>query len=261
MTSYTEHRSTARVLDALSLVAQCGKAGYTLTEICQQLDAPKSSMLPILRTLVQRHFLAFDSESSRYSISYAAFQTGNAYLEKLDALSEINTQLQHITDTCAETSYFATLKDGCSFYIAKHDSPETIRMAATVGYSLPAYSTGIGKALLADYTLADLQKLYPEGLQPLTPHTITDIHRLAAQLEAFRATGYFYEEGESTPHVRCVAVPLRKDRVVVSAISVAVPAFRYTKEKEQMILHLLDRAKQHLEHIFQYADINLSSIP
>ena len=134
-------------------------------------------------------------------------------------------------------------------------------MTATVGYSLPAYCTGIGKALLADYTLPALQQLYPHGLHPQTPNTITDIPYLAAQLETFRATGFFYEIEESTPHVRCIAVPLRKNGVVVSAISVAIPAFRYTSEKEESIHLLLQNAKHQLENILQYADINLIHMP
>ena len=55
-----QHRSTERVLDILELVAQDGRPHYTLTQISQRLDAPKSSLLPILRTLHQRGYLFFE---------------------------------------------------------------------------------------------------------------------------------------------------------------------------------------------------------
>ncbi|MBD5395055.1 MAG: IclR family transcriptional regulator [Lachnospiraceae bacterium] len=260
MATSNEHRSTTRVLDALELIAQGGKSGYTLTEICQQLDVAKSSMLPILHTLVHRHYLSTDSVSGKYTIGSYAFQIGNAYLENFDTMSEITKELHNITNVCSETSYFATLKDGEAFYIAKADSSESIRMVAAIGHSLPAYSTGIGKALLTDYSLADLKKLYPQGLRSLTPKTITDFNELAAQLKKSRSCGFSCEIEESTQYIRCLAVPLRKNGTVIAAISVAIPVFRYTSEKEDLILHLLENSKQRLEHIFQSINVNFDII-
>ncbi len=259
MASLNEHRSTARALDALELIAQGGKAGYTLTEACQHLDVAKSSMLPILHTLVGRGYLSLDTVSGKYTIGSYVFQIGNAYLENFDAIDEIIKELHNITNVCSETSYFATLKGGDAFYIAKADSPESIRMVAAVGHSLPAYSTGIGKALLTDYSMADLKKLYPNGLRPLTPKTVTDIKELAAQLEASRSCGYAQETEESTQYIRCLAVPLRKGGKVIAAISVAIPVFRFSAEKEELILHLLKNSKQRLEHIFQSVDVNFET--
>ncbi len=51
----------------------------------------------------------------------------------------------------------------------------------------------VGKALLTDYSLADLKKLYPVGLCLRMPNTVTDMRELAAQLEALRACGYACE--------------------------------------------------------------------
>lgn len=260
MTPSREHRSTARVLDTLAYIACGGRRGYTLTEICRQLDAPKSSMVPILHTLAERHYLSMDPESGRYTIGAAAFQIGNAYLENFDAMNEISRELQSITDVCSETSWFATLRGGEAFYIAKADSPEPIRMVAAVGHSLPAYSTGIGKALLADHSVSDLHRLYPQGLRPLTPATITDFDILADQLAEVRETGFSHETEESSQYIRCLAVPLRKNGAILAAISVAVPVFRYTDEKEALIRLLLKNAKQRLEQTFQKVNVSFDHI-
>ena len=142
MSNSTEHRSTTRVLDALELVAGGGRDGYTLTELCQRLDVPKSSMFPILHTLCERGYLTLHPDSGRYTTGPSALRLGNAYLENIDALDEITKELRTITAACSETSYFATLKGGNAFYLAKADSPEPIRMVAAIGHSLPAYSTG-----------------------------------------------------------------------------------------------------------------------
>lgn len=251
MTNSSEHRSTTRVLDALELIAQGGRDGYTLTEICQQLDAPKSSMFPILHTLCGRGYLTLHADNGRYTSGPASLRLGNAYLESIDVLDEITKELRTITAACSETSYFATLKDGNAFYLAKADSPEPIRMVAAVGHSLPAYSTGVGKALLIDHSLADLKRLYPQGLKPLTANTVTDFQKLEDQLTAARESGFAYESEESNQYIRCIAVPLRREGRITAAVSVAVPVFRYTEEKAELIRLLLKTARQRLERLFQ----------
>ncbi|MDE5910465.1 MAG: IclR family transcriptional regulator [Lachnospiraceae bacterium] len=259
MANSNEHRSTTRVLDALELIAESGKDGFDLTEICQQMDMAKNSVLPILRTLVHRHYLSIDPVSGKYTIGSYAFQIGNAYLENFDTMKEIKRELQNITNACSETSHFATLKSGNAFYIAKADSPESIRMAAAVGLGLPAYSTGIGKALLTDCTLDDLMKLYPKGLRPLTPKTITDFDALAAQLNQAHSCGFSCEIEECEQNIRCLAVPLRKNGTIIAAISVAIPVYRYTPGKEELILYLLKNSKQRLEYIFQSINVSIDT--
>ena len=55
----TEHRPTARVLNILELLA-ANQEGLTLTEIAEAIDAPKSSILPLIHTMAQRKFIFLD---------------------------------------------------------------------------------------------------------------------------------------------------------------------------------------------------------
>lgn len=50
----TPHRSTSRVLDIFDLLSTTME-GFTLTEIAQALQSPKSSILPILQTMASRN--------------------------------------------------------------------------------------------------------------------------------------------------------------------------------------------------------------
>ena len=56
----TAHRSTSRVLDIFELLSTTSSDGATLTEIAQALESPKSSILPILQTLVARGYIDMD---------------------------------------------------------------------------------------------------------------------------------------------------------------------------------------------------------
>jgi DNA-binding IclR family transcriptional regulator len=252
-----DHRSTGRVLDVLELISSSSE-GFTLTEICNAISAPKSSMFPIIHTLHERSFLVFNEMSSKYSIGYMAFQVGNAFLNNFDIMKQIQNEMQNIVNICSETSHFATLVGGDVLYLKKIDSPEPIRMISTVGNRLPAYGTGLGKALLIDHTIAELKQFYPAGLKPLTANTITDFQVLENQLQLARVEGLTYEEEESNQYIRCVAIPIRKDNRVIAALSVAIPTFRYTDEKSDLVKHLLFNAKGKIENWLKIVSIDFT---
>ena len=241
-----DHRSTSRVLDVFEYIAS-NSEGYTLTEICTAIGAPKSSMFPIIHTLLERQYLVFNETTSKYSIGSMAFHVGNSFLKSFDILKQIQDEMQNIVNVCLETCHFATLVGGDVLYLKKVDSPEPIRMISTVGNRLPAYGTGLGKALLMDHDLEDLKALYPKGLKPLTEKTITDLKVLESQLQRARIEGLAYEIEESNQYVRCIAIPIRKNNAIIAALSVAIPTFRYSEEKGELVKHLLFNAKAKLE--------------
>ena len=82
------HRSTSRVLDILELVAE-HPSEYNLTDISNLMEAPKSSLYPILYTLTARHFLALDN-NGRYKVDFSLYQVGNSYLSQLNFLDEVD---------------------------------------------------------------------------------------------------------------------------------------------------------------------------
>lgn len=252
-----QHRSTARVLDILELVA-ANPSAYTQSDICRILEAPKSSLFPILHTLTDRHFLALD-EGARYRVGAAAYGVGASYLSGLNILEEAEKLLREITGTCMETSHFAVLADGDVLYLKKVDSPEPIRMTSQVGVRIPAYATALGKALLADYDMEQLKKLYHNHLEALTPHTITDFETLEGQLLEVHRQGYAFEMEESTPYIRCFAVPVRKNGQIAAAVSVAVPIFRYTDEKGRLILQLLQEVRTRIENLLNIGGMEIPS--
>ena len=106
------------------------------------------------------------------------------------------------------------------------------------------------------HTQSQLERLYPEGLTPLTEKTIRDIPALAAQLTQAREEGYAWEIEESTDHIRCFAVPVRKNGAVAGAVSMAIPLFRYNEEDKDGIISALQRTAQRLETLLQQADAN-----
>lgn len=242
-----QHRTTARILDILENLSD-SDMGMTLTELAQALDAPKSSLFPIVHTLEERHYLQQDYATGRYTIGPGALILGSAF--SVDRGTEaIITVMKQIVAICQETCQFGILDRGNVLYVEKEDSPQTIRMISWVGKRLPANTTAIGKALLSGLTDDAVRELYAGGLPVLTKHTQTDIEKLLSQLRAIRNGEIATEWEESMPQLACWAIPLRRDGQVFAALSVAVPLFRCQPEKIELVCQTLQQARMELEYI------------
>lgn len=246
MTLKEPHRATQRVIDILENIAYNRKEGLSLAEISTQLEAPKSSLFPIVHTLCENNFIQINNQTGKYTMGFKTYELGNTFLCDDYVNASILDIMHNISDQCRETCYFGELEDGDVYYLFKVDSPESLRMV-NAGKKLPAYSCGIGKALLSDKSFDDLKKLYPENLEPLTENTIKNINILYEQLKQIRSQDIAFEKEESTKYIQCIAIPIRKNGKVRAAMSVATPVFRYTPEKETMIIGLLKQAQLKIE--------------
>ncbi|CAK7055497.1 MULTISPECIES: IclR family transcriptional regulator [Fusobacterium] len=254
-----EHRPTARVLNILELLA-ANQEGLTLTEIAEAIDAPKSSVLPLIHTMAQRKFIFFDVHTYKYSIGIGSFCVGSAYTSNMNALQFIKSEMKYIVKKTNEICQMGIFDRGQVLYVAKVDSDDPIRIISYVGKRLPAYCTALGKALLCQKNIKELKKLYPDGLKKYTPNTITDFEVLADQLKEIKQTMIATENGEVNEQSDCISVPLFKGDDILAAISVSVPSFRMTEEKTELIKSMLLETKTKIETFFREHDIDSTQL-
>ena len=58
-----------------------------------------------------------------------------------------------------------------------------------------------------------------------------------------------YEKGESTAGIQCVGTVIQVQGEILAGMSIAVPQFRYTHEREEQFKALLVKAKSQIERI------------
>ena len=249
------HRPTLRVLKILEAVA-FNKQGYTLTEMADFIGAPKSSIFPVLHTLVDQKYLYYNRQSMRYFIGMKAYEVGQTYAKPSDVLKDISEIILNMVNVCGETSHFAVLDGGNIFYLITHDSPERVRIFTTVGARMPAYATSLGKALLLDLSLEQLQAMYPDQLPPLTSQTVPTVHQLYGQLQDFQTGQVAFEQGESNANISCFAVPIRKNGGINAALSISVLQSHFTDDKAELLKVLLKNAKNKIENLVKDVDVN-----
>lgn len=249
-----EHKTANRILDILELVCN-NSEGFTFSEISRALNIPKSSLHPLIMTLCNRDYVRLIKGEQKYHIGESLFVLGNKYIENVDILHEIKTILKTLSFNVEETVYFGVLSGKDVLYLARSDektnsnSKSNLRLVSSVGYKMPAYGVGFGKALLSQFSFEELQKLYYDGLKPITQYTVKTVEELYKQCETVRMTGFAYESQESTEYVNCIAVPIKNNEKYIAGLSVATPVFRFNDKKKLIIEKELKNAQESIEKI------------
>jgi DNA-binding IclR family transcriptional regulator len=241
-----EVKSAARTLELLELLAARRNRPARLRELSEALGMPRSSCYAVLRTLTKYGWVRTDASGTLYGIGIRALLAGTTYLDTDPYVRIAKAALDRLGEQLDETFHLGRLSGVDVVYLVTRESGQYLRAHSRVGRRLPAYSTALGKALLAELG-PELDEHLPESLAPLTEHTITDRATLVADLAKAREDGHSVDREENIAGVQCFAVPLRYAEPASDAISCSVPLARLTPARENDIVTALKRARDHIE--------------
>lgn len=219
------HNPTKRVVDILIYISKIQK-GCNLTEISKALELPKSTISPILKTLLDTKLIEQNKENLKYTIGINSFKIGNMYLENINIIDIIKSHMRAVVKECNEICQLGMLDGADVVYIAKVDSAQPIKLSSSVGKTLPASCTALGKILLSSLNDDMLKELYKNGFESLTNKSITNIETLLKQINQIRKSNFASESGESNPQIECLAVPIFNKGQIFASMSVSIPLFR-----------------------------------
>lgn len=215
--------NAARVLKAFTP----SEREWGVTDLARRLGIAKSTAHRLLATLTDEGLLEQDPTTGRYRLGLVVFDMAAA-AQSVDLHEAVLTPMTELRNRTGETVQVAVLDGREVVYVERLDSPNTLRLFIEVGRRNSAHSTGCGKALLAFQPPDQLDRVLRNWkLGAKTPHTITDIAALRADLAEARRRGYAVNRHESESGIISVAAPIRDvSGRTVAAISVAGPAER-----------------------------------
>lgn len=220
-------KSAQRTLEILEAVARSAE-GVSFVDLAEALPYPKSSLHGLLQTIVAMRWLTFDPARRLYSVGVKPWEVGQSFLGSRELVVRARQFLREANVELGETVQLGILDDLDVVYIDKVDGTQPLRLISSVGSRLPAYVTGIGKALLSglpDEALAE--RFAGIELTGYTERTITSGDALIEVVQEVRRRGYATDDGEYTHGVYCVAVPIYgAGGEVVAAMSCSVPKAR-----------------------------------
>ena len=129
--------------------------------------------------------------------------------------------------------------------------PEFLQPARADGQRVAAHSTGVGKAILAQLSPEQVDRLISRtGLPAATPMTITTPEKLHRELAKIRRLGYSHDNEEQEQGVCCYAVPV-PGLPISMGLSVSGPKFRITKEFGKQAVPRLEAIARKLSEALQ----------
>lgn len=251
------HNPTERVTNILKIIAK-NSDKLNFSSISKLTNMPKSTLSPILKTLVELEFLVLNPISQTYSIGLATFQIGQAYLENVNGLEIIKSHMRSIVAQCNETCQIGINHNNEVLYLTKVECSLPIKLMSSIGRNLPLYCTGLGRVLLCEYSEDEIRNLYSNGMNQFTENTVTDIEELLEIVKKAKINKFAEEFGEVTSDACCIAVPIMINNKINAAMGVSLPIFRANQEEVLKIKNLL---KEHSLLISkELENLNIKSI-
>lgn len=205
--------------------------GAGVSELARQLNMPKSTTHNYLSTLEESDYLI--KEDGIYYVGVRFLELGS-YVRNRRKIYEISKP--EVCDLAEETGELANLlieEHGKGTYLQRARGAHAVHVEVPEGTRVPLYCTGLGKSILAHLPEERVETIIErEGIEQITPNTVTDRETLFDQLDEIRDRGYALDDEERIQGLRCVAAPiLSTDDRVLGAISVAGPSNRISGER------------------------------
>lgn len=232
--SESGHRAVSRALQVLEAAA-IADDGVTLAGLAIALDAPKSSLHPVVKALVHRGYL--DLRNARYHLGPAVTALSHVsqpavVLAAQDAMAELNHRFN-------ETVMLGTMVGDTLVYLDVVESSQAVR------YSPPRVRQHFERP-------SSIMKLYLADLEPPAfDRYLTDrIHdpefatRLRAEVDHARTHGIAYNRGDTFEDLSAVAARISSRDGLVAALSIGGPSTRVAPRFDELAAAVLAGATQ-----------------
>ncbi len=224
-----------KTLNILEFVAQHPK-GLSLVEIARGAGMPKTTAYRILEILAARDYVEWNVDSERYTLGLKALEIGVSGLAGQDIVDVAIPHLRELSEVTGETSFLGVYNNGDVVYLYKAEGTGSIQTTARLGSRRPAYCTALGKIILANLPIEEVDRVLEKKLVRLTERTVVDRVRLNEELAKARSSGCAVDDEGVEVGLYCLAVPVYDyTGAVVGAISVSGPAERMLARKEALI--------------------------
>ncbi|ALC89206.1 transcriptional regulator [Bacillus sp. FJAT-18017] len=220
-------------------------SGISLSDIAKETGIPKTTAFRLIETLNERSYIELDEFSERYTIGVKTLEVGIKGLRNLDLVEVSIPYLREMSFNTGETSFLGVYNDGEIVYLYKSEGTKAIQTTAQLGTSRPAYCTGLGKAILADMPMEEVDRVLSKEMKKFTKNTITDRIEFYEELAKVRLTKIAVDDEEIEMGLTCFAVPIYNfTGNAIGAISVAGPTERIHKNKDHLLPVLKETGNQ-----------------
>lgn len=202
----------------------------SLGEVASRAGLPKSTAHRIASQLAEWGVLERAEDGFRLGIRL--FEWGSLVPHQRELREAAVPFMEDLYESTHETVHLGMLDGTEVIYVDKIAGHRGVSVPTSVGRRMPAYCTGLGKAILAFSPPEVAERVIGSGLRPRTAYTIVVPDVLRGELDRVRARGVAYDREESVLGVACAAAPVRdQDGNAIAALSVTGSTVRVEPEQ------------------------------
>ena len=229
MTESRERRQSLQSLErgiAVIQVFSRERPALTLSEVARLTGITRATARRILLTLEDLGHVR--SDGRLFSLTPRVLTLGWAYLSSLNLWETAQPLMEELTKETNESCSAATLDLPDIVYVARVPTRRIMTIVLGVGSRLPAYSTSMGRVLLADLPTEELEAFLATGpFEATTERTVTDPDELRTVVRRVREQGWSLVDQELEMGLRSISAPIRgADGRTIAALNVAAAAPR-----------------------------------
>ena len=220
-----------RGLQLLQLLSKSGSA--SLSDLSLQVGLPASTAYRLLTTLQKLEFVVFDDVLQEWSVGIEAFTVGSSYFNRANLAEAARSVMRQLMLDTGETANLGIMTDsGQVTFLTQVECTHPIRAFHLPGTRSPAHCSGIGKALLAEFTQQQVEQILQQtGLQEFTGKTQTAPKLLFDDLKQSHQRGWAYDDEERHVGMRCIAAAIHNTRGdAIAGISISGPTARFSND-------------------------------
>lgn len=220
----------------------------THQQICEKSRLPKATVSRLLHTLEALGLLR-RSENERYRLGKNLLKLTASSWSRHSLADDALPLLKEFAMTHQVSVNIATEMEGEMRYVACYRSPARLAVNLTVGSTVPLAQTAIGRAYFAVMTPAQQRQLTSMEDQS-NAESVTRL--LASQTQFYHSHGYCVSDGDYSPDILAVALPLfdRAKGRYTHALNASVPrANWHTDDYIDFIVPKLKALKENIEAV------------
>lgn len=220
----------ANARDVLRLLSAQGR-DLTVTDVCNELELPKSSASRTLGMMAELGFLERNPVTRAYRPGPLVMEASLHYRGTQNVVSLFEHELDGLIELLGYTGYISMLVDRESLIIHMRTGPAgTLQAYTPVGTKAPSYASSMGRAVLARLLPEEVLARIGESLTPYGegPKTHAEVDE---RLTAVRERGWELSRGEVLSGVAGFASAVSDPGTGQTfAIGLAVPADDLTSD-------------------------------
>lgn len=183
--------------------------GARLCDLAERSGLPASTVHRLLTTMAERRFVQFSAVDGNWRIGQTSHRVGAAFTRRGNLAGTALPLLRQLRDKARETVNLAIADSDEIVILSQVESREIVRTITRPGGRLPMTSSGLGKAILAHYPVAEVERIVQHfGLPRFTSRSIVRPGDLTEDLARIRDQGFALDDEQAHVGLRCVAAAL-----------------------------------------------------